>query len=90
MQLGAQLMDCLNPKIQVFMGGLVFGLSIFSASFVTNYFLFIFVFSICSGVGYGILYMLPIKCSWAYFPNKNGLISGIIFCGGPLGAVIFT
>ena len=34
-------------------------------------------------------YIPPIMCGWEYFPNRRGLVSGIIVGGFGLGAVIF-
>lgn len=34
-------------------------------------------------------YIPPIMCGWEYFPNRRGLVSGIIVGGFGLGAFIF-
>eukprot|EP00344_Euplotes_crassus_P009184 CAMPEP_0197007974 /NCGR_PEP_ID=MMETSP1380-20130617/43124_1 /TAXON_ID=5936 /ORGANISM="Euplotes crassus, Strain CT5" /LENGTH=261 /DNA_ID=CAMNT_0042428311 /DNA_START=316 /DNA_END=1098 /DNA_ORIENTATION=- len=41
------------------------------------------------GLGSGIAYLAPIITSWDYFPERKGLVSGIILAGYGLGPFIF-
>ena len=43
-----------------------------------------------SGIGTGITYMIPLVCAYKYFPNKKGLITGIIVGSYGLGSSIFN
>ena len=38
----------------------------------------LFFYAFVYGMGTGISYFTTIMCSWEYFPNKKGTISGII------------
>ena len=42
------------------------------------------------GLGYGLVYFLPVECAWSYFPEKQSLVSGIILCCYSVGAVSFA
>ena len=35
-------------------------------------------------------YMVPVHHGWLLFPNRPGLISGLIICGFGFGALIFN
>ena len=41
------------------------------------------------GINAGLCYMVPIQLGWKTFPERTGLISGIIIAGFGLGALIF-
>ena len=43
-----------------------------------------------SGIGTGITYMIPLVCAYKYFPNKKGLMTGIIVGSYGLGSSIFN
>ena len=59
------------------------------ASFCTTLFEFIVVYGICFGAGIGISYAGPIVCCANWYPNKNGMITGLIVAGFGSGAFIF-
>lgn len=40
-------------------------------------------------MGIGLLYWTPIICGWEWFPERKGLISGLIIGGFGFGAFIF-
>ena len=42
-----------------------------------------------NGILEGLCYMVPIQLGWKSFPERSGLISGIIVAGFGLGALIF-
>ena len=35
-------------------------------------------------------YMVPVHHGWLWFPNKPGLVSGLVICGFGFGALIFN
>lgn len=43
-----------------------------------------------NGFGSGICYMVPLTCAWEYFPEKKGMITGIIIATFGLSALIFS
>ena len=39
--------------------------------------------------GIGIVYWVPIMCGWEWFPDRKGLVSGLVVGGYGFGAFIF-
>ena len=87
MQLGAVMLDYLHPKVHLMIGGSLFVCSIILSGYMTNFYLFLLFYSILAGAGYGIVYMLPLKNAWQFFPNKKGMIGGIILASHSFGAI---
>ncbi len=42
------------------------------------------------GFGCGLIYLVPINNAYYFFPQKKGIITGIIVCGLGMGSVIFN
>lgn len=60
-----------------------FSLNNFAAIFVTNYYLFIFVYGFCNGMALGLGYLPALYISWTYFPEKKSVATGcILFSSG--------
>lgn len=86
MQVGSVMLDYCHPKIHLLIGGSFFVFAIFVSTFIKNYYFFLFMYAIVGGFGYGIVYILPLKSAYSYFPNKKGLVGGIILsCYGFAG-----
>lgn len=79
-----------NPKAVLFLGGALSLGGIFISSFMTNFYAFVFFYGALSGVGCGINYFVPLICSWEHFPEKKGLITGIMVGSYGLGSFIYT
>lgn len=60
-----------------------------ASTFVTSLFPFIILYGVFYGFGIGICYLTPLICAWEYFPNRRGMVSGIIVGGFGFGAFIF-
>jgi MFS transporter, OFA family, oxalate/formate antiporter len=90
MQLGSYMNERVNPKLQVFIGGMLICGSLNICSYIKNYVLFIFIYSVVVGMSFGILYMPGLKNAWQYFPSKKGLISGLILSCFSVGAILWT
>lgn len=52
--------------------------ALFMASFAKELWLFMTLYGAVNGIGCGMCYMVPLVCSWEYFPKKQGMITGII------------
>jgi MFS family permease len=57
---------------------------------MTNYVAFILLYAVFGGIGYGLIYMLPVKIAYSYFPNNKGLVGGIIMASYSLGAIMWS
>lgn len=60
------------------------------SSFVTDLNLFIVLYGVFSGIGCGINYMIPIVCSWEYYPNHRGRVTGLMLSAYGISSFIFT
>jgi len=60
------------------------------STFVTNFWLFLISYGMMSGIGCGLNYMIPVCCGWEYYPEKKGLITGIIFSAYGLGSFFYS
>ena len=90
MQLGSYLLDVMHPKLQLAIGGTIFAIAIMTSTFMTNLYLFVLFYAVISGVGYGIIYILPLKNAWLFFPTKKGMIGGIILSSHSFAAIGWT
>ena len=90
MQLGSFMNERVNPKLQVFLGGMLLCSSLYICSYIKNYVLFISIYSVVVGMSFGILFMPGLKNAWQYFPSKKGLISGLVLSCFSLGAILWT
>jgi MFS transporter, OFA family, oxalate/formate antiporter len=48
------------------------------------------MFAGCFGCCNGLVYTIPLKICWDYFPERKGMVSGTIICGFGLGSFIFS
>lgn len=73
-------------------GGIVLGIGFILASFVTAAapWLLWITYGILGGIGMGLTYSTTIAVSQKWYPDKRGLITGIIVAALGLGGVIFT
>lgn len=71
-------------------GGGIFAGSILAASFMSGFYPFLFFYAFTTGIGYGIIYMLPLKGAWSFFPGKKGTIGGLILASHSFGAIGWT
>ncbi len=87
MQLGSLLLDLLHPRTHLLFGGGLFVGSLLASSYMTDFYLFLLFYGILTGLGYGLIYMLPLKMAWSFFPNKKGTIGGLILASHSFGAI---
>jgi MFS transporter, OFA family, oxalate/formate antiporter len=62
----------------------------FAITFAKNFLTFTLIFSASFGCCNGLAYTIPLKICWDYFPQKKGMVSGIIICGFGIGSFIFS
>lgn len=66
----------------------IFGFSQFISSFIEDYWIFIWVYSICGGIAQGGCIILPLYCGWRYFPaSYKAKISGILLSAYALAPI---
>ena len=91
-QVGSYLLNIkrINPKLIIFMGGTISLTGIFLSTFTHSLGMFVFFYGVFSGIGVGMMYMIPLVCGWEHFPERKGLITGIIIGAYGLGNFIFS
>ena len=85
---GGSINDKLGPKWVIFIGGLLFGSGMYFASIATSIITLIFTYSLGCGLGMGLIYGCTVNNSVKLFPDKRGLIGGIVTATYGLSSVI--
>lgn len=89
---GGLLTAKIQLKFVVMIGGIILSAGFFIASFTTPEFpqLIWLSYGIMGGIGMGFAYSTTIACAQKWFPEKKGLITGVIVASLGLGGVVFT
>ena len=87
--LGAYLEKTYGPRKIVAIGAVSMAIGVFVLSLVTSPISFVAVFSFAFGIP-TVAFYVPMMCSWRYFPDKRGLLTGIAVCGFSLGPLVFS
>jgi OFA family oxalate/formate antiporter-like MFS transporter len=90
--IGGKLQDKYGPRMIVILGGVIMALGFFIASFTTaNAPWMLWVsYGVIGGIGMGFTYSTTIACAQKWYPDKRGLITGIIVAALGFGGVLFT
>ena len=91
-QLGTYLLNKRgwHPKAVLAMGGGIALCGITIASFMTNFWAFVFFYGVISAIGCGMNYFVPMVCAWEYFPERKGLTTGLLESAYGAGSFIWT
>ncbi len=85
-----KLQDEKGPRITVGIGGFLLGLGMILSS-CTNSLLWLYVnYGLLVGLGIGFAYGAPIATCNKWFPDKKGLVTGLVVFGFGGGAIIFA
>jgi len=90
LSLGVKTADKIGHKIICFFGVGCIAAAAFVVSFISNYILFIIIYTVMVGLSSGLVYMVPVVCGWKYFPKRKGLVSGTIIAGYGFGSFTFN
>lgn len=89
--LGGRLQDRIGPRVVALVGGVIYGLGIILTSFAnsaSDFWMLIVGYGVLGGFGLGMAYVVPIALLQKWFPDKAGLITGLVVGGFGFGAVI--
>ena len=67
----------------------IYGLAVYLAS-ISNFYGFVITMGVVSGFCVGNEYLIPVDNAYYYYPERKGLISGLILCGLGFSAVVFN
>ncbi len=86
---GGYLNSRFGPRTIATVGGILYGLGIFLASFVSpNITLLYLTYGVISGIGLGLGYIVALAMLIKWFPDRRGFITGLAVAGFGGGAAI--
>jgi len=88
--LGSLMYKKMSIKTQLFIGSTIMLSSVLIASFVKTWWAFFIFYGVLFPVGIGINYWPPIIAAWEWFPDRKGLITGIILGSFGFASFIFN
>src|SRR5206468_4087232 len=86
--LGGRLQDKRGPRPAAFIGAVLVSLGFFLTSFTTSLLFLYIVFGIVVGAGNGFGYATPIPVASKWFPDKRGLVVGLMVGGYGAGSAV--
>ncbi|HMR82610.1 MAG TPA: OFA family MFS transporter [Niabella sp.] len=90
---GGTLMPKYGPRRLATIGGVLYSLGYLIAAFALqqhNLVLLYLGFGIIGGIGLGLAYVTPVAAVSKWFPDKQGLVTGMVVMGFGLGAVLMS
>ncbi|MGC8817361.1 MAG: L-lactate MFS transporter [Candidatus Hadarchaeum sp.] len=85
-----RLNDKIGPRKVASAGGLLLGLGFFLTSFTSSLPWLYLTYGFIAGAGVALAYVTPIATCVKWFPDKKGLITGIIICGFGLSSAFLA
>src|SRR5882672_2484023 len=78
-----------GPRVVALVGGVLYGLGVFLASYSANKLWWLYLsYGLIGGIGLGFAYIVPVAVLVKWFPDRRGLITGIAVGGFGAGALI--
>ena len=87
--LAGRIQDLRGPRICAAIGGTLVGIGFILASYTTSLVFLYVVFGAVVGVGNGFGYATPVPVASKWFPDKRGLVVGLMVGGYGAGSAIF-
>jgi len=84
-----KLLKHVHPKYILALGLLLHLVGTVTSILVPKFYQFYLLYGIVGGLGIGLAYMVPVYMAWLHFPDRKGLVSGIIFAGFGTGTFLF-
>lgn len=85
---GGYVNDRLGPKWVVLTGGVLFGIGMALTGFVTSVGAMMLTYGVVLGMGQGLVYGSTVGSSVKFFPDKRGLVGGLVVAFFGLGSVV--
>mmetsp|Transcript_4692 Transcript_4692/g.7994 ORF Transcript_4692/g.7994 Transcript_4692/m.7994 type:complete len:113 (+) Transcript_4692:147-485(+) len=79
-----------HPKIILMIGGLLGVSGAFISSFTKQFWVFASLYGGLSGIGTGMSYMIPMVVGWEHYPDRKGMVTGIIVGSFGFGSFIYV
>jgi MFS transporter, OFA family, oxalate/formate antiporter len=86
---GGLWLNRVGPRVVAIVGGALYGLGVFLASFSAHKLWWLYLsYGLIGGVGLGFSYIVPVAVLVKWFPDRRGLITGIAVGGFGAGALV--
>lgn len=79
-----------NPRLVIAVASTISLIGFMAASFTISFVPFILCYGVIGAVGCGTVYMIPLICGWEYFPDRKGLVTGIVMSAYGFGSFAYT
>jgi OFA family oxalate/formate antiporter-like MFS transporter len=91
MPIAGRIQDKKGPKLIALIGGILLGLGFIVSSFAVQGNLFMYItYGVLAGAGVGFAYNAPIAAGSKWFPDKRGLVMGLMVFGFGFGSVLLA
>eukprot|EP01134_Creolimax_fragrantissima_P007865 CFRG7865T1 len=91
MYIGSALEVRYGPRFISLLGGLLASLGVYMTSWgAETLFTLILTQGVVFGMGVGLAYSSPLAAGWKWFPDSQGLVTGVIVAGFGMGAFVFN
>lgn len=87
---GGKLQDSFGPKWVIFAGGILFGGGIILSGFTTSLSWIYMSYGVITGLGGGLVYSSVVANTVKFFPDKRGLVAGLVTGGAGFGPVLIA
>jgi len=85
-----KLLHKIGPTKVIFLGALSLVSGLFVASSIHSLYALYFGYGFLGGIGVGFIYVTPVSVCAKWFPDRKGLITGLIVAGFGLGSIMFA
>ena len=85
-----RVQDVIGPRWVTTLGGILYFLGLFLASKTTSLTYMYLTYGILGGAGAAACYICPLSACLKWFPDKRGLLSGLIMAGYGMGSMVFS
>jgi len=80
----------IHPKLIVGCAGTFALVGIFCSSYTKTLAPYLTLYTGMNGLGCGTCYMVPLVCGWEYFPEKKGMVTGVVIGAYGFGSFFFS
>ena len=87
---GSSICQKYNPKVILLCGGLFGAGCIFLSSFCQQFEVWFIVYTFSYAIGNGTTYIVPVHHGWLWWPERPGLVSGVILAGFGFSQLVFN
>ncbi|MCF8020241.1 MFS transporter [Petrocella atlantisensis] len=81
MLVSGKYIDRFTPTSMMSVGGILVGIGWFASGYAENIYMLTLTYGAIVGIGVGIIYGVPISVVAKWFPNKRGLVVGLVLTG---------